>query len=281
MGFCRVRPLDNKEKDVGDVDVVSVKNGMSLEVLKGGNYTFDGVFSPGSQEEIFEDCRDLVQSAIDGYNATIFAYGQTGAGKTYTMYGMSDKNCEKDGIAPRTITELFRIIKNIRCGSNVTVTGSMVEVYNNHLINLLKISRNAQGSRHARLSSKLNVRRSSGGNVKVDGLAEIVVKDEGQLKSVLQRGLAHRAVAANVYNVESSRSHLIFTIGVTSFNPETNETRRGKILLCDLGGSERLKKTEVTGEQKKETNPLPEPQINSDLARLTRRHSQNAHVCEL
>lgn len=99
--------------------------------------------------------------------------------------------------------------------------------------------------------------------MKVDGLAEIVVKDEAQLKSVLQRGLAHRAVAANVYNVESSRSHLIFTIGVTSFNPETNETRRGKILLCDLGGSERLKKTEVTGETKKEAI-----EINKSLTAL-------------
>jgi len=255
------------EKNMGDVDVVSFKDGMSLEVLKGGTYTFDGVFSPGSQEEVFEGCRDLVQSAIDGHNATIFTYGQTGAGKTYTMYGMSDKNCvEKDGIAPRTITELFRIIENLHCSSNVTVIGSMVEVYNNHLIDLLKISRNVRGSRQRperRLSSKLKVRRSRGGNVKVERLAETVVNDAAQLKSMLQRGLAHRAVAANVYNIESSRSHLIFTIGVTTFNPETNETTRGKIILCDLGGSERLKKTEVTGETKKEAI-----EINKSLTAL-------------
>jgi len=180
------------------------------------------------------------------------------------MYGVSDKNSvEKDGIAPRTITELFRITENIRCSSNVTVTGSMVEVYNNHLIDLLNTSRNARGSCHPRLSSKLNVRRSRGGNVKVDGLSEVVVKDAVQLKSVLQRGLAHRAVAANALNAESSRSHLIFTIGVTSFNPKTNETRTGKIVLCDLGGSERLKKTEVTGKTKKEAI-----EINKSLTAL-------------
>jgi len=201
---------------MGDVDVVSVKDGMSLEVLKGGTYAFDGVFSPGSQEEVFEGCRDLVQSAIDGHNATIFTYGQTGAGKTYTMFEIPDKNCvEKDGIAPRTITVLFRIIENIRGGSNVTVTRSMLEVYNNRFIDLLKISRNTRGSLHTRLSSSLNVRRSRGGNVKVDRLAEIVVKD-------------------------------------ASFTPETNETRSGEIRLCDLGGSERLNKTEVNGETKKE-----------------------------
>jgi len=139
----------------------------------------------------------------------------------------------------------------------------MVELYNNQLIDLLKISRNAGGSRHCRSSPKLNVRRSRGGHVKVDHLAELVVKDAAQLKSVLQQGLAHRVVAANVYNIESSRSHLIFTIGVTSFNPETNESRRGKILLCDLGGSERLKKTEVTGELKKEAI-----EINKSLTAL-------------
>jgi len=76
-------------------------------------------------EEVFEDCRQLVQSAIDGHNATIFTHGQTGTEKTYTMFGMADENCvEKDGIAPRT--ELFRIKENIRSGSNVTVRGLVV-----------------------------------------------------------------------------------------------------------------------------------------------------------
>ncbi|OLQ09084.1 Kinesin-like calmodulin-binding protein-like [Symbiodinium microadriaticum] len=71
--FCRIRPLNEK-------------------VQQFGNYAFDGVFAPGSQEEVFEDCKGLVQSAIDGYNVTIFAYGQTGAGKTYTLYGTPEQD---------------------------------------------------------------------------------------------------------------------------------------------------------------------------------------------
>ena len=62
-------------------------DGMSVQVPKDGVFQFDAVFGPGTQDEIFEDCRHLVQSALDGYNVTIFAYGQTGAGKTFSMYG--------------------------------------------------------------------------------------------------------------------------------------------------------------------------------------------------
>jgi len=160
---------------------------------------------------------------------------------------------------------LFWVIENMRCGSKVTVTGSVVEIYNNHLIDLLKISRNAQGSCHACVSSKLNVRRDSGGSVKVPGLSEIVVKDGGQLTSLFQRGVAHRVVATNAYNVESSRSHVIFTIGVSILNPKTKETRTGKLLLCDLGGSERLHRhrSEVTDKTKTEAI-----EINKSLTAL-------------
>merc|ERR1712019_80 len=68
-------------------------------------FMFDAVFKPGTQAEIYEDCKDLVQSAADGYNVTIFAYGQTGAGKTYTMGGTP----ECPGVSRRTLNEIFRV----------------------------------------------------------------------------------------------------------------------------------------------------------------------------
>merc|ERR1719401_2301857 len=90
--FCRIRPLSSKEKDHGDTQVTSATGSMSLEIDNKddgkSNFCFDAVFTPGTQDEVFEDCRDLVQSAVDGYNVTIFAYGQTGAGKTFTMAGV-------------------------------------------------------------------------------------------------------------------------------------------------------------------------------------------------
>merc|ERR1719327_1860189 len=83
----------------------------------GSHFSFDAVFMPGSQDEIFDNCRDLVQSAIDGYNVTMFAYGQTGAGKTFTMYGAPGA----EGTAPRTIQEIFRVIEQNKSRFTYTV----------------------------------------------------------------------------------------------------------------------------------------------------------------
>jgi hypothetical protein len=235
---------------------------MTLEVPRVGCFSFDSVYAPGSQEEIFEDCRDLVQSAVDGHNVTIFAYGQTGAGKTYTMYGTP----QHEGIAVRAIAELFQIVDGIRHRYDISVAGSMVELYNNHLVDLLRSSvsrRNSSGGSGSSAVPKLAVRQDRAGSVQVERLAEIFVKDAAELKALLSRGLAQRTVAANVMNIESSRSHLVFTIRVTSVNRATRETLRGKILLCDLGGSERLKKTDATGHQRKEAI-----EINKSLTAL-------------
>jgi len=198
---------------------------------------------------------------------TIFTYGQTGAGKTYTLYG----NAEQEGIAPRSIAELFKIIDNIRSRYVVSVTCSMFEVYNNQLIDLMRpggaISRQASKGCSATVSPnnspKLSVRHDRTGNPHVSHLSEHEVKDAEQVKAFLDRGMAQRNVAANAMHIESSRSHLIFTIRVNSVNRETHEVLDGKILLCDLAGSERLKKTEATGEQKKEAI-----EINKSLTAL-------------
>jgi len=261
--FCRIRPLNQKETCQGDAEALHNLDNMSLDVPSIGSFAYDGVFAPGEQEEVFEDCRDLIQSVVDGHNVTIFAYGQTGAGKTYTMYGDGEKGCvpEKEGIAPRAIMELFQIISRIRHNHTVTVTGSMVELYNNQLVDLLRpVPRRGSMSSS---SPKLSVRQDRAGNMQVHEMKEQEVKDAAQLKALLDRGIAQRTVAENAMNIESSRSHLIFTIRVTSVNHETKETLRGKIMLCDLGGSERLKKTEATGEQKKEAI-----EINKSLSAL-------------
>lgn len=241
--FCRVRPLNSKEIHEGDFEAVLIRDHMTIEVPH-GVFSFDSVFVPGSQEEVFEDCKDLIQSAVDGHNVTIFAYGQTGAGKTHTMYGTQ----KEEGIAPRASAEVFQVLEGIRSRYDVTVKASMLELYNNVLVDLLRpIRRN-----DIRQAPKLNVRYDKGGVVQIDSLVEREAQDAKELKQLLERGLAQRTVAANAMNIESSRSHLIFTIKVTSVNKLTQETLSGKILLCDLGGSERLKKSEAIGSTQKE-----------------------------
>jgi len=254
--FCRVRPLNEREEAECCEPALEPIDDMTLKAPQ-GCFSFDSVLAPGSQEDVFDECRDLVQSAVDGYNVTIFAYGQTGAGKTYTMYGSP----EQPGVASRTTHELFRIIAGMEHRYAVTVTASMVEMYNNTLIDLLPAERRRGSS--SRSPTKLSVRRDGANSVEVDQLAEWEAEGAADLQTLLDRGLAQRTVAANAMNIESSRSHLIFTIRVTTVDRVTRSTSQGKILLCDLGGSERLKKTESVGSHRKEAI-----EINKSLTAL-------------
>lgn len=260
--FCRIRPLNDRERTAGEVEAVQALNGMTVNVRSGGSFSFDSVFAPGSQEEVFEECRGLIQSAIDGHNVTIFAYGQTGAGKTHTMYG----NALEEGIAGRAIDELFDLLESVGDRYSAMVTGSMVELYNNQVVDLLRPMR--RGAVQPTISV-VSARRSSPdfagyrGQPSAGRVVEQAVRSRAELRTLLDHGIAQRTVAANAINIESSRSHLIFTIGIASTNRETRDTARGKILLCDLGGSERLKKTESTGKRKTEAI-----EINKSLTAL-------------
>ena len=248
--FCRVRPLSDKEHEMDEEVVVRMVDNMKIELPRNGVFTFDGVFAAGRQEEVFEECRDLVQSTVDGHNVTIFAYGQTGAGKTYTLYGTP----QEEGIAGRAISEVFEIIQRFQQSStqrSFVVSASMFELYRNRLVDLLRRPEKRAKSPPCSppCSPKLNLRSCESG-MQVDNLSEEEVQDAMQLKRLLYRGLAARSTSPNALNAESSRSHLMFTIKVTSTDGQNQLS--GKLVLCDLGGSERLKKSEATGEQLKE-----------------------------
>eukprot|EP00928_Gymnodinium_smaydae_P070396 TRINITY_DN54241_c0_g1_i1.p1 TRINITY_DN54241_c0_g1~~TRINITY_DN54241_c0_g1_i1.p1 ORF type:complete len:1135 (+),score=302.56 TRINITY_DN54241_c0_g1_i1:112-3516(+) len=263
--FCRVRPLSQTEAKHGDTVVAAKVDAMTVGVslnLDGRDrhasssqtmFSFDAVFAPGTQEEVFEDCKDLVQSAMDGYNVTMFAYGQTGAGKTFTMYGSKDQQ----GTAPRTIRELFRIIDSNKDRFNYTVSGSMIELYRNELVDLL-----AKGHQ-AKNAPKVSVHIDKAGRVELDGVVAEECKTSQELERLLDKGNDQRTVAATAMNSQSSRSHLILIIKIVSVNLETRDKVSGKILLCDLAGSERLKKSEVTGDMQKEAI-----EINKSLTAL-------------
>jgi len=250
--FCRVRPLSTREKEKGDTKVTKGVDAMTLAV-EGTKYAFDAVFLPGSQDEVFNDCKDLVQSAVDGYNVTLFAYGQTGAGKTFTMYGSKGQ----EGVAPRTIHELFRVMEEGKSRCNYTVMCSMLELYRNDLVDLLSKGNPALSK------SKLNLKTDKAGAVIVENLTEEACETADELSKLLERGNEQRTVAATEMNSESSRSHLVLMIKVVSVNKETKEQQRGKILMVDLAGSERLKKSSAEGEAQQEAI-----EINKSLTAL-------------
>lgn len=275
--FCRIRPLSQREKDLKDTDVSSQVDTMTVNVQKPSagsipndieQFNFDAVFKPGSQAEVFDTCKDLVQSALDGYNVTMFAYGQTGAGKTFTMYGGRG---DMQGTAPRTIDELYRLMKKDEDRVRFTVMASMMELYRNELVDLLtqkpgagaSPKRKSQRPETAAMDQKLNVRVDKTGAVQIEHLYEEECKTAQALSDLLERGNQMRTVCATKMNSESSRSHLILVIRVVGVNKETEQKLSGKILLCDLAGSERLKKSDVSGEAQKEAI-----EINKSLTAL-------------
>ncbi|XP_065897255.1 kinesin-like protein klp-3 isoform X2 [Dysidea avara] len=182
-------------------------------------FEFDRVFDiQSTQEQVFEDTLPTITSAVDGYNVCIIAYGQTSAGKTYTMMG-TEKN---PGINIRSIAELFRVCherKNIEYKMKV----SMLEVYNESISDLL--------SEDAENSKKLQILKK-GKSIVIPGLTEIEVRSIEDLKMLILVGEKQRTVASTEMNTNSSRSHLILTISIN-----------------DLAGSERISKTEATGQR--------------------------------
>jgi len=215
---------------------------------EGAVFMFDAIFGPGTQEEVFEDCRDLVRSAADGYNVTLFAYGQTGAGKTYTMEGTEDD----PGVSHRTITEIFKVVDDASTSCEWTVTGSVIELYRQDIRDLYAMSQDEADQR------KLQIRAES-----IEGLLEKECKTAAELTEVISEASKARKVASTALNKDSSRSHLLFVIKITSINRETGEKIQGKIMIVDLAGSERLAKSMVTGEEAKEAI-----EINKSLTAL-------------
>jgi len=216
-----------------------------------------------SQEEIFDNCRDLVQSALDGYNATVFAYGQTGAGKTYTMLG----NPDQPGLAPLMIRELYKLIARDRDRFNHSVRASMMELYRNELVDLLvprASPRKGSTFGFSPEKQKHNIYMDTRTqDVHIEGLSSEECEDAKALLELLERGNKQRSVAATAMNDASSRSHLLLMIRIVCVNIETHQQHQGKILMCDLAGSERLKRSMVEGDLQKEAI-----EINKSLTAL-------------
>eukprot|EP00931_Biecheleriopsis_adriatica_P080223 TRINITY_DN5357_c0_g1_i1.p1 TRINITY_DN5357_c0_g1~~TRINITY_DN5357_c0_g1_i1.p1 ORF type:complete len:1397 (+),score=386.71 TRINITY_DN5357_c0_g1_i1:437-4192(+) len=256
--YARIRPMVARESD--QEVAVWRRDAFSLELQdkhrKGEkkDYNFDAVFDErNSQEDVFADCRGLIGSAVDGYNVTVFAYGQTGAGKTHTMYGSESM----PGLVPRAANELFEVLGryNHECESRVLC--SMFELYLDDLIDLLVTKTKGK------TPPALDIKKDSRGTVKVENSVEIQVQSPDELQRTITTGMDRRHVAATKMNADSSRSHLIFIVTIECTNRKTKQITTGKLTICDLAGSERLKKSEVTGEQKKEA-----ASINKSLTAL-------------
>ncbi|CAI9111414.1 OLC1v1011635C2 [Oldenlandia corymbosa var. corymbosa] len=255
--FCRCRPLSKAETLAGCsmvVDFDTAKDG-ELGIQNSGStkktFKFDRVYTPkDDQVDVFADTSPMVTSVLDGYNVCIFAYGQTGTGKTFTMEG----TVAERGVNYRTLEELFKISRERSETSKYNISVSVLEVYNEQIRDLLDTSSS---------SKKLEIKQAPEGFHHIPGLVEAEVKNIDQVWAVLQTGSSARAVGSNNVNEHSSRSHCILCVTVKAENLINGERTKSKLWLVDLAGSERLGKTDAQGDRLKEAQ-----NINKSLSAL-------------
>jgi len=194
---------------------------------------------------VFDETKRLIQSAIDGYNVCIFAYGQTGSGKTFTIQG-SD---EMPGLTPRSITEMFRIISEMKI-FDVHLSCYMVEIYKGELRDLLL-------AKNTKERPKLEVRFDKDSCfVVIKNVFVREINNMDQCNDVFEKGLGQRKTRKTNMNDESSRSHLIFSIVIESTNKLSGKKQKGKLSFIDLAGSESAKKTGTDKEGQAEANAI-------------------------
>lgn len=178
-------------------------------------FTFDRVFGPASkQKDLFDHAiSPIVNEVLEGYNCTIFAYGQTGTGKTYTMEGGArKKNGEfpsDAGVIPRSVRRIFDILEAQQAEYSMKV--QFLELYNEEITDLLAPE---ECSKFVDDKSKkpLALMEDGKGGVFVRGLEEEIVRSADEIYKILEKGSAKRRTAETLLNKQSSRSHSIFCI---------------------------------------------------------------------
>ncbi|XP_020494416.1 kinesin-like protein KIF21A isoform X2 [Labrus bergylta] len=278
----RIRPQLAKEKLEGCHICTYVMPGEPQLVLgKDKAFTYDNVFDMDSQQEaIYSHCTErLIEGCFEGYNATIFAYGQTGSGKTYTMGTGFDINIGEDelGIIPRAVNHLFRGIEERRQAATeqgkpvpeFKINAQFLELYNEEVVDLFDSTRDMEARKQR---SNIKIHEDANGGIYTVGVTTRTVNSAAEMIQCLKLGALCRTTASTQMNVQSSRSHAIFTIHLCQVrvcssensdnetdnrlanNSDINEfeTLSAKFHFVDLAGSERLKRTGATGDRAKE-----------------------------
>ncbi|OIV99136.1 hypothetical protein TanjilG_01111 [Lupinus angustifolius] len=274
--FCRVRPLLPDESCSTEGKIFSYPtsmeaSGRDIDLTQSGqkhSFTFDKVFTPeATQEDVFVEISQLVQSALDGYKVCIFAYGQTGSGKTYTMMGRPGHPEEK-GLIPRSLEQIFQAKQSQQPqGWKYEMQVSMLEIYNETIRDLL--SSNRLSSEATRLENgtpgkQYTIKHDASGNTHVSDLTVVDVNSIKEVGFLLNQAANSRSVGKTQMNEQSSRSHFVFTLRIYGVNESTDQQVQGILNLIDLAGSERLSKSGSTGDRLKETQA-----INKSLSSLS------------
>ena len=247
----RCRPLNKKEKEISEKETITIidekiiklkdpngflnpNNIRAKEKILKFDYAFD---SSVGQEKIFNcTTKNLIDDIVNGYNATVFAYGATGAGKTYTMLG-EDGN---PGIMVLTLRDLYKKILLYQ-NRDYIIKLWYIEIYNEKIKDLL-VNNN----------DNLELREDPNRGIIINNVTELITNSSEDILNLLKMGNKNRTTEETNANETSSRSHAILQIVVsykeknTNFNKNT-EIKYGKLNLIDLAGSERASVTKNKG----------------------------------
>ncbi|DAZ98804.1 TPA: hypothetical protein N0F65_000960, partial [Lagenidium giganteum] len=283
---CRVRPVLPHELALPDaskqvVEVPSTQGDVSVYSPVDGTlyrtFSFHRVFDASStqhpgidgrtsmsmrvQRHVFKEVAPLVHAALDGYHACIFAYGQTGSGKTHTMQGPKHDR----GVYFRAADLIFQTVQAQRDLFDFRVTLQMVEIYNEEVYDLLAAPAAASTfagpalegttSTEKATRSVVEIRHGEQG-VYLKDCSSSVVTSAKDIYQTIDHGNANRSVHATNKNEHSSRSHSVVMLDIKRRNKSTGETHKGRLVLIDLAGSERLSKTEATGMRLREAQHI-------------------------
>ncbi|XP_036373493.1 kinesin-like protein KIF21A isoform X5 [Megalops cyprinoides] len=279
----RIRPQLPREKIEG-CHICTFMTPDEPQVILGKDkaFTYDYVFDMDTQQDtIYSNCTEkLIEGCFEGYNATVFAYGQTGSGKTYTMGTGFDVSIAEEelGIIPRAVSHLFRGIEERQRAASeqgrpppeFKINAQFLELYNEEVLDLFDSTRDVELRKQ---KSHIRIHEDASGGIYTVGVTTRTVTSEAEMMQCLKLGALSRTTASTQMNVQSSRSHAIFTIHlcqvrmcslenqdgqldnrVADGSSEMNEfeTLTAKFHFVDLAGSERLKRTGATGDRAKE-----------------------------
>ncbi|CAJ0749377.1 22193_t:CDS:2, partial [Entrophospora sp. SA101] len=224
-----IYPNNSGNKKIVICSIIKNYRSINRNIIK--EYEFDHVFRPEStQEQVYNELAHVVQSVVDGYNCCIFAYGQTGAGKTYTMQG-SDASPKTEGMITRAFRHVFNLVNGLKVqGWTYTIEGQFIEIYNDQVYDLLQMSRGNVKITHD----------TEKGSTRITNVKTVNLESPNLVNQVLKSATKNRSIASTKMNDKSSRSHSIFMIHITGTNSNTKEKRLGSLNLIDLAGSEKI-----------------------------------------
>ncbi|XP_050432495.1 osmotic avoidance abnormal protein 3 [Adelges cooleyi] len=257
--IARCRPMNTRERALSCKNVVFIDSEKcSCSIVNPTDssappktFTFDGVYGcDSSTEQIYNDIAyPLVEGILEGYNCTVFAYGQTGCGKSFSMQGVDTPPSQR-GIIPRAFEHVFEAI-SVTDDVKFLVLASYMEIYNEEVRDLLS----------ADTKKRLELKENSERGVYVQELSHHAVHNVVECQKLMEQGWRNRATGATMMNADSSRSHSIFTLSVEMMSmshdaEEVKSIKRGKLSLVDLAGSERQAKTGASGNRLKEATKI-------------------------